>query len=303
MDVYKHMHDKLYHKNYLIKKRVDTEIKTESVITKQHSSYKIIQSQALLTCGGHNQKLDLMKQYYESQVEHNKAALLKKAKIVNNLDYQIEELKIKMKQFDDEIKEINSKQMEMQKQINDKQHQLNLIQNDYLIQRKDHHSDWIKLRKMLSFSKIKHINELIHIFNTQSGHIESLRSQFTLSNKEILKKQEQLTKYELEIEELTVRMQDKDVKAKRKDKEIQQQKDIMRLKNQLTNAENETNNVNIKIKSKVCQLQTIVSFCRKGIIKIIQELTNIKPAYCYNSNSDIHSNNVAYDLTKFLVYT
>ena len=303
MDVYKHMHDKLYHKNYLIKKRVDTEIKTEGIITKQHSSYKIIQSQALLTCAGHNQKLDLMKQYYDSQVEQNKTLLLKKAKIVNNLDYQIEELKIKMKQFDDEIKELNNKQIDIQKQINDKQHQLQLIQNDYLIQRKDYHNDCIKLRKMLSFSNIKNINDLINIFNTQSGHIESLRSQFTLYNKEIIKQQEQLTKYENEIGELNIKMQDKDIKAKRKDKEVQQQKNITFLKNQLTNAENETNNVNMKIKSKICHLQSIVAFCRKGIMKIINELSSTKPVYCcYNNNGDMYcsSNNVNYGLNKFL---
>lgn len=283
-EVYKYMYDKLYHKNYLIKKRVQNELKYDSIINKQYSDYKIVQSHALMALSGQNQKLDLMREYYKKSVENNKKIILQKAKLINNLDYQIDIIKSKTKELDEKLKGINQNQIEIKKNLNSESKKFQTIKYEFLSQRKRFYCDGIKLRKMLSFAKLKTVDDLINCFNNKKGYIESLRTQCYVNNKLILKKQEELTKYQKEIEDIKIKIIEKEKSLQLKKYEMKTQIEITILTNKIENATLESNAISNQIKEKKCKLQSIVDFCRKGINKIIRESKHSKIRF-YDTNS------------------
>ena len=91
-EAYIHSYNRLYHSNILIKKRIENEIKYEAVSNKHYFEYKILKNHALLSFNKES-KFEKMKNFQELSNVHYKFNMLKKAKIVNTLDFHIEVIK------------------------------------------------------------------------------------------------------------------------------------------------------------------------------------------------------------------
>ena len=214
-EAYIHSYNRLYHSNILIKKRIENEIKYEAVSNKHYFEYKILKNHALLSFNKES-KFEKMKNFQELSNVHYKFNMLKKAKIVNTLDFHIEVIKKEMKTTEQKLKNFNLMEQNLKKDINMQKRKYDLYKTEYNWQLKEFLRDDLEFRKIFKFLKVKDVNELISNLNTNKGEYQSLHSQFKLYNAEISNLNNSLTHYENDLNDLHEKIKQKKSKKIKK---------------------------------------------------------------------------------------
>ena len=163
-------------------------------------------------------KFEKMKNFQELSNVHYKFNMLKKAKIVNTLDFHIEVIKKEMKTTEQKLKIFNLMEQNLKKDINMQKRKYDLYKTEYKWQLKEFLRDDLEFRKILKFLKVKDVNELISNFNTNKGEYQSLHSQFKFYNAEISNLNNSLTHYENDLNDLHEKIKQKKSKKIKKQK-------------------------------------------------------------------------------------
>lgn len=271
-ETYIRTYNRLYHTNILIKKRIENEIKYESINDKHYLEYKILKNHALLSLKKEGKKLDKMNNYRELSNVHFKFNMLKKAKIVNTLDFQIDIIKKEMKNTEIKLKKCNQLEKDLKKDINLQKRKYELYKKEYDWQIREYHKDNIEFKKILMFLGVKDINELIQNFNTIKGEYQSLHSQFKFYNAEVSNLNNKLTQCENDLAKVKEKIRLKELEEKQKNKEALEDVKIIQKKKEINEATFYTTQSSLLCEKKSLILQTIMNFCVKNIRKIKNEV-------------------------------
>lgn len=271
-ETYIRTYNRLYHTNILIKKRIENEIKYESINDKHYLEYKILKNHALLSLKKEGKKLDKMNNYRELSNVHFKFNMLKKAKIVNTLDFQIDIIKREMKNTELKLKNCNQLEKDLKKDISLQKRKYELYKKEYDWQIREYHKDNIEFKKILIFLNVKDINELISNFNTIKGEYQSLHSQFKFYNAEVSNLNNKLTQFENDLAEVKEKIRLKELEEKQKNKEALEDVKIIQKKKEINEATFYTAQSSLLCEKKSLILQTIMNFCVKNIRKIKNEV-------------------------------
>ena len=300
-EAYIHSYNRLYHSNILIKKRIENEIKYEAISDKHYLEYKILKNHALLSFNKESNKFEKMKNFQELSNVHFKFNMLKKAKIVNTLDFQIDVIKKEMKTTEQKLKNFNKIEQNLKKDINMQKRKYDLYKKEYNCQIKEYHRDDIEFRKILKFLNVKDVNELISNFNTIKGEYQSLHSQFKFYNAEVSNLNNSLTNYENDLNDLYEKIKQKQIEENKKNKEAMEDVNLIQKKKEINEATFFVTQSTLLSEKKGLILQTIMNFLVKNIRKM-KDIIYIENIYKNNSqkqkiyfdivtgNKDIHVN-------------
>ena len=115
-EVYSNTYNRLYHNNFMIKKRIDLELSYETVSDRQFIQYKILKNQAERNYNKQQKLLNSMKNYSEKSKMKFQDDRNQKAKKINRLEYEVqlikkdsESLEKKQQNYKKKIDNVNKK--------------------------------------------------------------------------------------------------------------------------------------------------------------------------------------------------
>jgi hypothetical protein len=118
---YKNVYNRLHISNYSIKKRIESELKNDSIQLKQYSDYNIIKNLVLNSFNTHSKTLKNMRNYEFIEKEKYEKNIMKKLNKINDLEFQINLIKDAITYEEKNIlKEINKKNKIKNEILNEK---------------------------------------------------------------------------------------------------------------------------------------------------------------------------------------
>ena len=227
---YKNVYNRLRISNYSIKKRIESELKNDSIQLKQYSDYNIIKNLVLNSFNTHSKTLKNMRNYEYIEKEKYEKNIIKKLNKINNLEFQINLIKDAITYEDKNIlKEIN-KQNKIKNEILNEKKKNNIIIKDIIWIGNYYFKNKLSILKILKESKIKDINLLIIKFNNMKQKYQNLSSKFIFYNLEIKRLKTLLTKYNDSLSQILNKNKTKDIKINLENYKIKEKMELNSLK-------------------------------------------------------------------------
>ena len=227
---YKNVYNRLRISNYSIKKRIESELKNDSIQLKQYSDYNIIKNLVLNSFYSHSKTLKNMQNYEFIEKEKYEKNIIKKLNKINNLEYQINLIKNAITYEEKNIlKEINKKNKIKNEILNEK-NKNNIIIKDIIWIGNYYFKNKLSILKILKESKIKDINLLIIKFNNMKQKYQNLSSKFIFYNLEIKRLKTLLTKYNDSLSQILNKNKTKDIKINLENYKIKEKMELNSLK-------------------------------------------------------------------------
>ena len=227
---YKNVYNRLRISNYSIKKRIESELKNDSIQLKQFSDYNIIKNLVLNSFNNHSKTLKNMQNYEFIEKEKYEKNIIKKLNKINNLEYQINLIKDAITYEEKNIlKEINKKNKIKNEILNEKKKN-NIIIKDIIWIGNYYFKNKLSILKILKESKIKDINLLIIKFNNMKQKYQNLSSKFIFYNLEIKRLKTLLTKYNDSLSQILNKNKTKDIKINLENYKIKEKMELNSLK-------------------------------------------------------------------------
>ena len=227
---YKNVYNRLHISNYSIKKRIESELKNDSIQLKQYSDYNIIKNLVLNSFYSHSKTLKNMQNYEFIEKEKYEKNIIKKLNKINNLEYQINLIKDAITYEEKNIlKEINKKNKIKNEILNEK-NKNNIIIKDIIWIGNYYFKNKLSILKILKESKIKDINLLIIKFNNMKQKYQNLSSKFIFYNLEIKRLKTLLTKYNDSLSQILNKNKTKDIKINLENYKIKEKMELNSLK-------------------------------------------------------------------------
>ncbi len=227
---YKNVYNRLRISNYSIKKRIESELKNDSIQLKQYSDYNIIKNLVLNSFYSHSKTLKNMQNYEFIEKEKYEKNIIKKLNKINNLEYQINLIKDAITYEEKNIlKEINKKNKIKNEILNEKKKN-NIIIKDIIWIGNYYFKNKLSILKILKESKIKDINLLIIKFNNMKQKYQNLSSKFIFYNLEIKRLKTLLTKYNDSLTQILNKNKTKDIKINLENYKIKEKMELNSLK-------------------------------------------------------------------------
>ena len=227
---YKNVYNRLRISNYSIKKRIESELKNDSIQLKQYSDYNIIKNLVLNSFYSHSKTLKNMQNYEFIEKEKYEKNIIKKLNKINNLEYQINLIKDAITYEEKNIlKEINKKNKIKNEILNEK-NKNNIIIKDIIWIGNYYFKNKLSILKILKESKIKDINLLIIKFNNMKQKYQNLSSKFIFYNLEIKRLKTLLTKYNDSLSQILNKNKTKDIKINLENYKIKEKMELNSLK-------------------------------------------------------------------------
>ena len=227
---YKNVYNRLHISNYSIKKRIESELKNDSIQLKQYSDYNIIKNLVLNSFNSHSKTLKNMQNYEFIEKEKYEKNIIKKLNKINNLEYQINLIKDAITYEEKNIlKEINKKNKIKNEILNEKKKN-NIIIKDIIWIGNYYFKNKLSILKILKESKIKDINLLIIKFNNMKQKYQNLSSKFIFYNLEIKRLKTLLTKYNDSLSQILNKNKTKDIKINLENYKIKEKMELNSLK-------------------------------------------------------------------------
>ena len=227
---YKNVYNRLHISNYSIKKRIESELKNDSIQLKQYSDYNIIKNLVLNSFNTHSKTLKNMRNYEFIEKEKYEKNIMKKLNKINDLEFQINLIKDAITYEDKNIlKEIN-KQNKIKNEILNEKKKNNIIIRDIIWIGNYYFKIKIIVLKILQESKIKDINLLITKFNNMKQKYQNLSSKFIFYNLEIKRLKTLLTKYNDSLSQILNKNKTKNIKINLNNYDVKEKIELNFLK-------------------------------------------------------------------------
>ena len=110
LDCYQNMYKRLYKANYLVKKRMEEEMKYDTVSQKQFEKYEILNNHALQTVKKQSSMLKNVQNFIDLTQATYKAEIMKKTKQFNELEFQVFTLKKDTNEIELKIQRLKNEQ-------------------------------------------------------------------------------------------------------------------------------------------------------------------------------------------------
>lgn len=185
LECYQNMYKRLYKANYLVKKRLEEEMKYDVVSQKQFEKYEILNNHALQTVKKQSSMLKNVQNFMELTQATYKSEIVKKTKQFNELEFQVFTLKKDTNAIEIHIKKVKQSQDELKKkiQINNQANINNFIENQSYL--REYLCAKMKLNKIYDILKVKSLNDIIKKFNNLQKEYVSYSQMFAKINSEI----------------------------------------------------------------------------------------------------------------------
>ena len=206
LDCYQNMYKRLYKANYLVKKRMEEEMKYDTVSQKQFEKYEILNNHALQTVKKQSSMLKNVQNFIDLTQATYKAEIMKKTKQFNELEFQVFTLKKDTNEIELKIQRLKNEQDELKKTISlrNEYNIKNLMENQTYLQ--EYFSSKVKLNNIYEILKVKSLEEIINKFNNLQKEYVSYCSMFAKINSEIANLNFEYSELELLLQETKLKV-------------------------------------------------------------------------------------------------
>lgn len=267
-DIYSNNYNRLYHTNFMIKKRIDIELNYERIADKQFVQYKILKSQAQRKYLQQQKILNNMKNYSEKSNMKFKDDRGQKAKKINHLEFEVEMIKKDCDKIESKITKIKEKSEKVSAQIKIYNTNINNEKKYYALISKDYHQLHISLLKIFKALKVKHLTDVITNFNKIRDNYQNLKSSFFYSNLEIARLTGTLSELDNELKDVNNKIE---LKVKKENYDLYEDQQMRKTTGLIREAKFNLSEVKKLFENKTCFLQTILNFIYSNIQSIYQQ--------------------------------
>ena len=276
LEWYKHLHSRTYKTNFLISKRIQEEIKFESVSSEQYEKYKLLKNNVLTSLNRQMNLLNNMNHLNEIKKSNNQKLINQKVNLFNKLEFEVLLIKNDTIEIEKKIfKSINEKE-----QLNNKIKETKIIQkkifDDYLYNFNHFHSLKIKLIEIFKILKLKNLDKIIIKYNKVKQKYNELSKRYSNLNKEIATLNVEFTNYSQKLNNIKTRINNK-IKGSNLSSlnNLEIKKKFEQLKIQYKILEK-------SFEEKISNLSYILTFILNSIQKIILSLKNPSIPHYYS---------------------
>lgn len=267
-DIYTNNYNRLYHTNFMIKKRIDIELNYERIADKQFVQYKILNSQAQRKYLQQQKILNSMKNYCEKSNMKFRDDKGQKAKKINHLEFEVEMIKKDCEKLENKLSKIREKSEAISEQIKIYNTNINNEKKYYALVLKDYHQLHIALLKIFKALKVKKLTDVITNFNKIRDNYQNLNSSFFYSNFEIAKLTSTLSELENELKDVDNKIE---IKVKKENYDLYEDQQMRKTRGLIRETIFNVAEVKKLFEKKICFLQTIINFIYSHIQLIYQQ--------------------------------
>ena len=285
LQVYSHLKNRLHHQQFMIKKRIDTELRTDAKNNQQLGQFQILQvlvkrsdkdqvatMNKLKAIDSHSQK-----QYKEKEIE--------KTKQINALQYEIEMLKRDSEEYEKNLMIIKDKNYELSQLVGRHSDENKLANEEYLSIKKEFYESKIQINLIMAYLKVKTIDELIHKFNIHNDTYKHFKNGYTFTNHEIIKLHSYYSKLENKLQAIKAQIElEKQTKVPRSnyyDREI--------LDNEKALSSNRfiNNELSKYVETKRCLCERVLFYMSDLVVHTFHTVPRLKQTLMLNSYEHI----------------
>lgn len=194
VNCYNNTFKRLYKANYLIKKRLEQEMKYEQLNDAQCEKYSILKNHALLTVTKQTQMLNNVISFHEMANVKYGDSIKAKTQKYNQIDFQVVMIKKDTVEIEKHLQSYKKRQITTKQEIRKIVALNSKSKLDNLSLSKEYLKIKLKLLEIYDVLRVKGLDEIIKQFNLQRKVYQSLNSQFADANKEIAITNIELTK-------------------------------------------------------------------------------------------------------------
>ena len=256
-EVYSNTYNRLYHNNFMIKKRIDLELSYETVSDRQFIQYKILKNQAERNYNKQQKLLNSMKNYSEKSKMKFQDDRNQKAKKINRLEYEVQLIKKDSESLEKKLQNYKKKIDNVNKKLAICQQNIKNEKKEYLMIAKEYHQLNMNLIKIFKTLKVKKLEDVIINFNNIRDEYQNLKSSFYYYNTEIANLTGVLSKMDNELQNVNLKIE---IKIKNEKNEIYEnqttRQKIGKIKETIFNFKQ----MQSTYEKKICLLQTSINF-------------------------------------------
>ena len=285
LQVYSHLKNRLHHQQFMIKKRIDLELRTDAKNTQQLNQFQILQVLAKSSNKDQVATMNKLKVIDSHSQKQYKAKEIEKTKQINALQYEIEMLKRDSEEYEKNLMIIKERNYELSQMVERHSEENKLVNDDYLSIKKEYYESKLKINLIMTYLKVKTIDELIYKFNIHNDTYKHFKNGYTFTNHELLSLHCYYSKLENKLQEIKSQIElEKQTKVPRSsynDKEIV-------IKEKALSSNTFINNELSKfVETKRCLCEKVLFYMSDLIVHAFHTIPRLKQHLMLNSYENI----------------
>ena len=183
--VYNHMKKRLSDAKNGILKRIQSELLYDDILQNQYLQYQIIKKHAFFQLKADQNKLNHIKIIYEKNVEEQNQKIYEKMQEKNNLDDDIDILKLGTHKYEEYLRDIKIEKKRLKRNYLYKKECYLKILNEYKTIHKEYYQNKLQLEKTFHSLKLKNIDKIILYYNNIYDSLKQFHQTFYFLNRDI----------------------------------------------------------------------------------------------------------------------
>lgn len=290
LQVYSHLKNRLHHQQFMIKKRIDTELRTDIKNSQQLNQFQMLQ---ILAKSSDKDQVTTMKKLKAIDSHSQRQYIAKeieKTKQINALQYEIEMLKRDSEEYEKNLMIIKERNYELSQLVERHSEENKMVNNDYLSIKKEYYESKIKINLIMTYLKVKTIDDLIYKFNIHNDTYKHFKNGYTFTNHELISLYSYYSQLENRLNEIQSQIElEKQTKIPRSsynDQEIINKEKIL-TSNTFTN-----NELSKFVETKRCLCERVLFYMSDLIVHTFHTIPRLKQHLMLNSYENIINNDL-----------
>lgn len=264
-ETYKNSYNRLYHSNYMIKKRLDVEQRFASIFSRQHSNYRIIKQHASMDVNKQQKMLSEMIEYNDKMEIEDRFNERSKGNKISELEFSVNMIKKDIVLMAHSLREIKEKSYLVQKKLKERKKINESEINSYYFKLREYHKKNIQLLTIFEDLHVTNLDNLIFKFIKIKGELQTLHSVFGFENKEIQLLNNASTELEDILNSYKTQIADNNKNKPNAFDNMTISKQITKISKQYFISED----IDSSIHKKQLLLQLILNFLLQGIKRVV----------------------------------
>ena len=276
---YKKIHEDLYNKNYLIKRKMLDEIEYDRANEQFHDQYKLLEIHAIVQVSKKQDSLNQTEEYYKKLLVENEKEFKAKNKLLKDLKIEIEVFKEDEKDLIHKLKKLKSKRSDIKKLIKERQKK-NLTYHENLIKNsKKYQKSFISMNKIFKSVNANNLDDVLLDVNSINGRFNHLKILITKSNQDISDLNSLYSKLIKDLEHIQKQIR---INKNKKTLSLNERENdkLIRIKHCFKKEKEEQNEIRKEIQKKIGVFQNSIVFIFhkiKSLVLNIKLLKNFVP--------------------------
>jgi hypothetical protein len=184
-ECFQNMYNQLYQSNYILRKKVNEELRYEAYNLKNYEKYHILKSKAFQSANTHKNMLSDMRNFESMLIVKNEMEIEHKKKKFNELEYQVYAIKNDSEEIKKRLKILKSHRKKKLDVIQEQNNKNIKIKEENRLMLKDYLSLNIKMAGLYDGLGVTSLEEIIIKFNEQKLQYQNYHNEFIQLNQDI----------------------------------------------------------------------------------------------------------------------